>query len=247
MFLQLLQKYQDKFRFKVAFIGKGTEVTIVVTPINKDDEDDTIPAFTAHGTLSEVEMALVDQFDDAMKGLRSAYASADEIRNKAKEVVADAEKKPGTTSTSKKSTSKTVKPKTDESKDEEDDAEDEKEEVKPEKVKEPAWTAAEKKIIKEIDDIVKKATEKKNDEMMVNFYRKAAVEKGAAITTAPYLATIEAKFAAIHVVPEPTPAATTGLFSSAPAEAAPTVAAPIATPAPAATTPAAPFKDSDLF
>jgi ElaB/YqjD/DUF883 family membrane-anchored ribosome-binding protein len=124
MFLQLLQKYQDKFRFKVAFIGKGTEVTIVVTPINKDDEDDTIPAFTAHGTLSEVEMALVDQFDDAMKGLRSAYASADEIRNKAKEVVADAEKKPGTTSTSKKSTSKTVKPKTDESKDEEDDAED---------------------------------------------------------------------------------------------------------------------------
>jgi len=247
MFLQLLQKYQDKFRFKIAFIGKGTEVTIVVTPINKDDEDDTIPAFTAHGTLSEVEMALVEQFDDAMKGLRSAYASADEIRNKAKEVVADAEKKPGTTTSKTKSkTTKVAGSKADD-KDEEDEGEDEKEEVKPEKVKEPAWTAAEKKIIKEIDDIVKKATEKKNDEMMVNFYRKAAVEKGAAITTAPYLATIEAKFAAIHVVPEPTPAATTGLFSSAPAEAAPTVAAPIATPAPAATVPPAGLKESDLF
>jgi len=227
-------------------MGKGDDITLVVTPINKDDEDDTIPAFSAHGTLTDVEIALVEQFDDAMKGLRSAYASADEIRNKAKEVVADAEKKPGTTSTSKKTTAKKSTTKADE-KDEEDDAEDEKEEVKPEKVKEPAWTAAEKKIIKEIDDIVKKATEKKNDEMMVNFYRKAAVEKGAAITTAPYLATIEAKFAAIHVVPEPTPAATTGLFSNAPAEAAPTVAAPIATPPPAAATANTTFKESDLF
>ena len=246
MFLQLLQKYQDKFRFKIAFIGKGADITLVITPINKDDEDDSIPAFSAHGTITDVEIALVEQFDDAMKGLRTAYATADEIRNKAKEVVADAEKKPGTTtSKSKSKTTKVAGSKADDK--EEEDEEEEKEEVKPEKVKEPAWTAAEKKIIKEIDDIVKKATEKKNDEMMVNFYRKAAVEKGAAITTAPYLATIEAKFAAIHVVPEPTPAATTGLFSSAPAEAAPTVAAPIATPAPAATTPAAPFKDSDLF
>jgi len=246
MFLQLLQKYQDKFRFKIAFIGKGADITLVITPINKDDEDDSIPAFSAHGTITDVEIALVEQFDDAMKGLRTAYATADEIRNKAKEVVADAEKKPGTTtSKSKSKTTKVAGSKADDK--EEEDEEEEKEEVKPEKVKEPAWTAAEKKIIKEIDDIVKKATEKKNDEMMVNFYRKAAVEKGAAITTAPYLATIEAKFAAIHVVPEPTPAATTGLFSSAPAEAAPTVAAPIATPAPAATAPAAPFKDSDLF